>query len=233
MLEVDTLNRHVEAIHHLHEHAARARRARQTETSVDRFTIALSREAGVPVEEVAQEVSAQLAWPVYDHELLERIAGEVHCPVALLERLDERHHSWLLECLEGFSSAGLTQSQYVSRLVQLIHALGEEGRCIIIGRGAGFILPHHSTLRVHLIGEPEDRIAMFGRRLHLSRDEAERRVAEINWEQMRFVQDYFGSDPAKPRNYDLVLNTSEWSAGECANLILSALERKALHGHAG
>jgi cytidylate kinase len=214
-------------MHRLHSYAAGAADTNEIASSIDRLTIALSREAGVPVEEVAQEVSARLGWPVYDHELLERIAEAMHCSVDVLEQLDERHHSWMLECLEGFASHAPSQSQYTCRLIQFIRSLGAEARCIIVGRGAAFALPWQTTLRIHLVGAVQDRIVAFGRRHHLDCLEAQRCVRESDWEQSRFIYDYFGSDLAKPRNYDLVLNTSEWSARDCASLILRALEDKA------
>jgi cytidylate kinase len=219
MTNLGMLNRHLEAMHRLRPYAARAEEGNEVETSVDRLTIALSREAGVPIDEIAGEVSARLSWPVYDHELLEQVADAMHCPVAVLEQLDERHHSWLLECLEGFASHGLSQSQYTHRLVQLIQSLGAEGRCIIVGRGAAFVLPWHSTLRVHLVGYREDRIALFSRQFHQDRREAERCIRETDWEQSRFIRDYFGTDPAKSHHYDLILNTGALrgkSAGEHA-----------------
>src|SRR5262249_41889981 len=61
------------------------------------FTIALSRQAGTEGTAVAQEVGKRLGWQVYDHELLERIAQEMNVREALLESVDERRQSWLLE----------------------------------------------------------------------------------------------------------------------------------------
>ncbi|HEY7312827.1 MAG TPA: cytidylate kinase-like family protein [Gemmataceae bacterium] len=228
MMDFIMLHRQLEAMHRLPSYAARAEDTNEVASSRDRLTIALSCEAGVPVEEVAREVSTRLGWPVYNHELLKRIAEAMHCSVTVLEQLDEKHHSWLPECLGGFASPGLSQSQYACRLIQFIQSLGAEGRCLIVGRGAAFVLPWHSTLRIHLIGYLEDRIASLGRRFHLDRLKAQRCVRELDWEQNRFIRDYFGSDLAKPRNYDLVVNTSEWSAAACATLILRALQAKAL-----
>src|SRR5438874_1515612 len=66
------------------------------------FTIALSREAGLPSGDVAHEVGRRLSWPVYDHELLERIAEEMHLRPSLLREFDERPATWLVERLETF-----------------------------------------------------------------------------------------------------------------------------------
>ncbi len=61
------------------------------------FTIALSREAGSGGKLVAREVGRRLNWPVYDNELLDHLAKELHVDVDQLESVDERQRSWLVE----------------------------------------------------------------------------------------------------------------------------------------
>ena len=75
------------------------------------FTVALSREVGTDGTAVAQEVGRQLGWHVYDHELLEHIAKEMGLRTALLESVDEKNQSWLLETVEAFASTP-TQSDW-------------------------------------------------------------------------------------------------------------------------
>lgn len=203
----------------------------EARTSLDGFTVALSYEAGTPGHEIAAEVGARLHWPIYDHELVEWIAQELALPVAVVEEMDERRQSWLLECMEAFvSKPELSECRYTRHLIALIHSLGEQGRCVIVGRGAAYILPSQSTLRVRLVGEPEDRIAAFSRRLQLDRSTAARKVEEINRERQRFIREHFHVDPTKARNYDLVLNTSQWSPADCADFIVQALHHKDI-GH--
>jgi cytidylate kinase len=195
------------------------------------FTIALSREAGTSGTAVAQEVGKRLGWQVYDHELLERIAQEMHVPVALLESVDERHQSWLLESVEAFLSAPekseweplVTESAYVRHLVETVFALGVHGECVIVGRGAAFILPIESTLRVRLVAAVKERIATLSRNLGLPEKEAARRVRTIDRERIDFVQDHFLKDPADPRQYDLVLNAGRLPAALEAGLIIETL----------
>src|SRR5215470_2224412 len=69
-----------------------------------RFTIAFSREFGAGGTSVAAAVGERLGWPVYDHELVERIARETGLRASLLHSIDERRVSWLRECAEAFLS---------------------------------------------------------------------------------------------------------------------------------
>jgi cytidylate kinase len=201
-----------------------AQAASATKTSA--ITIALTREAGCPGTTVAREVGTRLGWPVYDHELLERIAQEMGLRVALLEAIDERRQNWILEALETFSAMPfVSENSYVRHLLQAVLSLGVLGECIIVGRGAPQILPRETTLRVRLVGELRDRIAAVSDRLGVSREEAARQVEQTDRERTRFIEDRFGADPNDPRLYDLLLNTSRWNPGECADLIVTALRQ--------
>ena len=191
------------------------------------LTIALSRQAGTPGTSVAREVGARLGWPVYDHELLQRIAQEMGLRVLLLESVDERRQSWLRECIEAFASAPVpgeyvSESAFVRHLTETVLSLGTHGGCVIVGRGATQLLAPQSTLRVRLVGMLADRVAAVSRRFGLSPKEAERRVQEIERERLHFVRAHFHKDPADPANYDLILNSSRWSVAECAELVIQA-----------
>jgi cytidylate kinase len=189
-------------------------------------TITLAREAGCPGTSLARELGARLGWPVYDHELLEHIAREMGLRVKLVESVDEKRQSWLEEAAESLSSApGVSENAYVRYLMETVLSLGAHGRCVIVGRGAGHILPPETTLRVRLVGDRDDRVQALARRLGLSRDEAARRVEETDRERVRFVKDHFQKDPTDPHQYDLVLNTSRWSVPECADIVLAVLDR--------
>lgn len=234
MIATKFLHRQAEALEHLlsgYRTASDKKYVPLEETALDHLTIALSREAGTPAGEVAREVGERLGWPVYDREVPARIAAELGVPVAAIEAIDERRQSWLLECIESFGSrCELSESRYFRHLICVVRALGKQGRCLIVGHGAAFILPPQSTLRVRLVGEREDRIAALCRRLHVDHRTAGRRLDEIHHERNRFLRSHFHVDPTKPRNYDLVLNCSQWSPSDCADFILRALHHKA-SGH--
>src|SRR5262245_4089287 len=66
--------------------------------------VALSREVGTPVAAVAAEVGRQLGWPVHDDDILPRVAHDLGINVQFLNDYDERRRSWLVECIEAFSS---------------------------------------------------------------------------------------------------------------------------------
>jgi cytidylate kinase len=223
------------SLERLTEALARAQRhwrERTQEAVASALTIAMTRETGTSGPSVAHEMGSRLGWPVYDHELLEHIAQEMGQRVSLLESMDEKRQSWLRESLEAFASVpSVSESAYVSHLIETILSLGAHGKCLIVGRGAAQILPAETTLRVRLVAPLEHRITVISQRFGLSRSEAARQVQATDRERIRFIKDHFLKDPTNLHQYDLVLNTSRWSVAEAADLIIEGLRR--LQKHAG
>jgi cytidylate kinase len=197
---------------------------REDEGKPTAFTIAISREVGARGTTVARELGRRLGWTVYDHELLERIAGELGLRTNLLESIDERRVSWLQECVEALVAVpSVSEGTYVRRLVETVLSLGVLGKCIIVGRGAAQILPAATTLRVRLVADRADRIGVMSQERGLSPAEAARHVEREELERARFVREHFRKDPTDPQHYDLILNTSRFSVAACADLIMQAL----------
>jgi cytidylate kinase len=191
------------------------------------LTIAISREAGTQGTSVAEEVGRLLGWHVYDHELLERIAQDMGLRTNLLESVDERQQSWLLETAEGFLSAPdpppVSESGFAYHLIKVVLALGLHGECVILGRGAAFILPAETTLRIRLMGSARDRILALSRKLGISEHEAARQLRTMDRQRTDFVQDHILKDPNDPTNYDLVLNVPRLSLSLSARVIVETL----------
>ena len=202
-----------------------------TSKSAQTFTIALSREAGPQGTSVAGAVAKLLGWHVYDHELVEYIAKEMGLRTALLESVDEKKQAWLRESIEtslgslasGTQSPWASESSYVRHLAETVLALGAHGECVIVGRGAAFILPAATTLRIRLVGPVRERIAAMSKRLDISEGEAAWQVRTIDRQRTDFVQDHFFKNASDACNHDVVVNAMRFSVAECAELIVKAL----------
>lgn len=199
----------------------------ETEAARRRFSVAISREAGTGGPAVARAAGERLGWQVYDHELLELVARDLHVRVKFLQDLDERHVTWLQECVEAFAAVpSVGESKYVRHLVETMLSLAAQGRCVLVGRGAPFVLPPASTLRVRLVAPFEDRVAAVMRGQNLSHREAARFVEQTDRDRSHFVRLHFARDVSDPEYYDLILNASQFSVDECADMIVAALRQK-------
>jgi cytidylate kinase len=188
------------------------------------FTVALTREAGALGTSVAQEVGRRLGWPVYDHSLMEQIAEDLGVRTNLVESVDERRKSWLLEMTEHLLAVPtVSETAYLRRLLETVLALGAHGECVIVGRGAAFVLPPETTLRVRLVAPLEERVKVLAERLGLSQQEAERKAVQLDRARADFVRQHFRKDPADPLNYDLFVNASRFTPAAAAACIVEAL----------
>jgi cytidylate kinase len=207
-------------------HAAETAARGRSESPPPPLTIALERQAGAWGTSIAREVGARLNWPVYDHELLEQIAQDMGVRATLLKSVDERRKTWALETAETFMALpAVSETAYVRHLIETVLVLGAHGECVIVGRGSPFILPPATTLRVRLVANVPDRIMRVRQLQNLSPKDAERETARLDQERTRFAETHFLKNLNEPENYDLVLNTSRFSAEECAGNIIHALQQ--------
>jgi cytidylate kinase len=216
-----------EALVQAHQHwQTRPKKEESAGLPLSAFTIALSREAGTYGAAIARAVANRLGWPVYDSELLGRIAEDLGVRRTLLESVDERQANWLTECLEGLCSVpSVSQSAYIRHLVETVLSLAAHGGCVIVGRGATKVLPLATTLRVRVVAPLDHRIDAVRREHDISREAAARQVEATDRERDRFVRDHFQMDPTDPSNYDLLLNAARFTVDQCADLVIAALGR--------
>ncbi len=128
------------------------REPQNTVRTVARFqNICISREAGAGGGTIARLVGQRLGWKVYDHELLEAIAHRMGLPVDEVRSFDELAPSvvqdWLLPLREEHYAP---QEAYLDHLAKLVEAIGRAGESVLVGRGAGFLLPRETTLSVRI-----------------------------------------------------------------------------------
>jgi cytidylate kinase len=213
------------------QHWQARRRAAAAETYIEpitphAFSIALSREAGTQATAVAQEVGRLLGWQVYDRELLEKMAQDMGLRTNLLESVDERRQNWLTEALQGLMSVSFaSECDFAHHLIKTVLALGTHGECVLVGRGAAFILPPATTLRVRLVGSMQERVAAWGQMLGISEQKAAEQVRKLDRLQADFLQYHFRKTLTDPCNFDLVLNAPRLSVVQLAELIVEALRR--------
>src|SRR5262245_9527161 len=104
-------------------------------------TITISREVGALGSTLASELGKRLGRPIYDQEILHKVAEAMNRPTFHVRGVDERHVSWLENVLSGFTADyRVSPAAYLKYLMGVIRGLGAVGHCVIVGRGAGFIL---------------------------------------------------------------------------------------------
>ena len=210
------------------ERQTERRRSEQAAGAPPRFCVTISREAGARGSTIARLVGQQLGWTVYDQELLEYIAHEMHLRAGVLDSLDEKAYRWAQDWLAALlEDQWQNQDSYIVHLTKVVLAIGMHGDAIIVGRGASFILPRDRTLNVRVIAKDSDRIAFLSQIERLTPQEAERFMRETDEQRRKFVRDYFHRNSEDVHEYDLVLDSSALGEECCAELVVNAFRGKA------
>jgi cytidylate kinase len=191
------------------------------------LTLALSREAGARGNTIAKRVGKKLGWQVYDQELLEYIAQEGAFRDNLLAELPASALCWAEQRLSQLQEAGQISGQGdIFHLVKTILAVGSQGEAIILGRGAGWVLPRATTLNIRIIAPLQDRIAYMSQWLRLPLDQAAEQVRKRDEGRAQFIQTHFRSDPADLSQYDMILNSSLLGEDLTVDLIVHAAQNR-------
>jgi cytidylate kinase len=192
------------------------------------LTIALSREAGARGGTIGRRAGRRLGWQVYDQELLEYMAQETAVRQGVMDTLQAAAGRWAEERLEELlRQQNLTQHPFLLNLARVVLALGTQGQVLLIGRGAGCILPRETTLNVRIIAPLDERIAYMGQWLRLTVEEAAERVRLRDERRAEFVATHFHRHPSDIYQYDLILNSSLLGEDVCVELIVQAARARA------
>jgi cytidylate kinase len=191
------------------------------------LTVAVSREAGSRGGSIGRRAAAKLGWQVYSQELLEYIAQEGNFRQGVLDHLSPAANHWVeeqLDRLRQHASVGTHPS--LVDLTRIILALAAQGGVVLVGRGAGCILPASSTLHVRVMAPLPDRIAYMSQWLRLTMEEAAEQVRLRDGRRATFIQTHFHRQPSDVYQYDLLLNSSLLREDLCAELIAQAAQAK-------
>ncbi len=191
------------------------------------LTIAISREAGSRGGSIAQRVGTKLGWQVYRQDTLEYIAQEGNLRQNLLENQTQPARAWVEENLDRLlRQQNLSRHPSVLDMARIILSLGAGGEVILLGRGAGCILPAPSTLHVRVMAPLTDRIAYMAQWLRLTMEEAGAQVYARDSRRAQFIETHFHRKTNDVYQYDLLLNSSLLGEEMCAELIAQAARAK-------
>jgi Cytidylate kinase-like family len=189
--------------------------------------IALSRELGAGGGELAIQVGAALGWHVYDREILQAVAADMRREERTLERFDEKAvpeiGAYIGPLLDPFDPG---QEGYLVDMTRVVRRLGREGRAVLLGRGANFILDPASGLRVRAVAPAADRAEALAHDLGLTPGEARRRIAASDAAQRKFVRQAFQREIEDPAGYDLVVHPRALGLPAAVAAILAAARAK-------
>lgn len=189
------------------------------------LTVAISREAGARGTTIARKVAEILDWQLFTSETLDYLTHDDTARAQLLADVTPEGRAWADARLDHLLHArGLAAD--VLPLVRLVLAVAARGSAVIVGRGAGFVLPPETTLHARIVAPPEVRVAYMAQALRLTRPEAAEEVRARDERRARFLDAALALDPADPTAYDVVANSDRLGAEGAAQFLGWAVRTK-------
>jgi cytidylate kinase len=139
---------------------------------------------------------------------------------------------WLLACLSSAMPTGPTQSPPPSSVQdedlrrhceEGIWRLADADAGVILGRGAAVVLGKGRGFHVRLDGPPALRVVQGAAIEGISEDEARRHLAAADRTRDAYVRRLYRTDPADPRHYHLVIDSTALPLDAVTEIILRAL----------
>jgi hypothetical protein len=105
----------------------------------------------------------------------------------------------------------------------LIEAIGRAGESILVGRGAGFMLPRETTLSLRVIAPMKVRAQRLAERMGVSVRTARRAARDLDRRRAQFDRTMHRANPSDPHNFDMVLDTASLSLEIAAEIVVRAV----------
>ncbi|HXM40421.1 MAG TPA: cytidylate kinase-like family protein [Bryobacteraceae bacterium] len=182
--------------------------------------VTMEREYGAGGSAIAQKLAEQLGWKVWDQALTAEIARLARCDQGSVARLEERVDPLFYRLMKVFMRGSHERSLPVNGLENLdadsmvvfmqrvIEGAAAAGSCVIVGRGAPYLLRDRSdSFHVFVYAPLEEKIRRV-RALGKSEAEAVELVGAIDQERATFVKKYFGKEWPSRHLYHLMINSA-------------------------
>lgn len=195
------------------------------------ITIAISRETGARGGSIGKRVTKKLGWSYYDQELLNYLSQGNRLEDEIITGLSPEAREWVGEHLAQLKQENrLSKDTHEQSIAQLILAIAAKGRAVVVGRGAGALLPANSVLHVRILAPLEDRAAWIRQIHRLTKEQAYEFITRQDKQRAGMLDAHFKKSAKDTDVYDLMLNSSRLGELGCASVIIEAARQKQNNG---
>ncbi len=189
--------------------------------------ITISREYGSGGTELSQLLAEKFGWRVFDREIIEAIAGRTHAREELVARFDEHRQNAMDTYLRNLlTGQRFDNTQYLYHLSQVLLSLAHDGKAVILGRGANFILPPEAGVRVRVTAPLPLRCLRVMHELGCDEKKALQEINRRDKERRDFLQRQFHVQVDDACAYDVTINTAQIEMAAAADLLIRLVEAK-------
>ena len=193
-----------------------------------KYIITIGREYGAGGRTIAKRLSELLDIPFYDKDIIKITAQESGFSEEMIHDTEEGEAgrsflNWLLP-------TGIANStdQAILAQAQTIRNIARKGPCVLVGRGADFILRDFPNLiNVFVCAEEEDKVRYAMEAFGDTPEKAAKRVRHIDASRQSYYHYLTKEKWGDLTKYDLTLNSSPIGKAACADVIIAYARAKA------
>ena len=163
---------------------------------------------------VAKAIGTKLGIPVYDNELISKVAEESGYSKGLFAKGEEKRSLFSVSSFFASGRLSYSDSGYVNDNVmfriqsEVIRSIAEKGDAIIIGRCADYILRDLKCLDVFICAPLEFRVSRLVESEKISQEEAEDLIRRKDRTRETYYNYYTFGAWGTASNYDLCVDSS-------------------------
>ena len=196
--------------------------------------ITIGREFGSGGRELGRRIAENLGFAYYDREIIEEIAKRTSLSEKYIQHITEQKPviPFPIHIGRTFWAAIPDYNQSVQQEQHsIIVEMASKSDCVIVGRGADYILREESPFRLFVYSDMAAKIARCRKNESadyqageaLSDKELTRRIDQINKSRAEYYEFYTGQVWGDKANYDLCINTSRYSGLKALAEYISAI----------
>ncbi|MCW2914834.1 MAG: hypothetical protein JWN52_2902 [Actinomycetia bacterium] len=212
------------------------------------LTVTISATFGAGGGPIGSAVAERLGLPFVDRAIPNAVATEIGCSLEEALIHDDRAESGIGRLLAGaarlpnITLGGMDvylpnrtmvpEEEFVTRTERVINQIARDEGGVILGRAAALVLADHpQALHVRLDGPRERRLAQVVAEFGIEEKAAQRMLDDNDRARAAYVKHFYRVDPASPRLYDLVVDSTRLPERACVDLIVLAARSRG--GQAG
>lgn len=203
--------------------------------------VTVSASYGAAGAEIAPLVAERLGLPFHDRAIPAQVAGRLGVPVAEAEANDETVVGGLWRLVASLGtmpdpvggvvplSAVPDARAYRQQTERILGEVADGLGGVVLGRAAALVLTGRpDALHVRLDGPPERRLEGALARSGRPREEIRREMAAADRSREAYVRHFYRCDPASPRHYHLVVDSTALPIETVADLIVTAARARGI-----
>ena len=191
--------------------------------------ITISRQFGSGGRTVGRQLAERLNIPFYDRELVKQVAEETGFDTKFIEENGEFSPSKSIfsfavsqgvPCMQN----GLSVSDFIFCMQRQVILKLAEKPCVIVGRGADYILrDRDDVFDVFIHASMDNRADRIVRLYGESEKKPEQRLADKDKKRKIYYQHYTDREWGDAKNYDMCLDSGRIGIDKCVDLIIDAI----------